>query len=79
VNSIDDVGATFDRCQELGVPLQRTLGRHQNDRMVSFYGYTPSGFCFEVGWGGREIDDRNWVVRTYPGASEWGHRPVVPA
>ena len=77
VNSIDDVGHAFDRCQELGVPLQRTIGRHQNDRMVSFYGYTPSGFCFEVGWGGREIDDRNWEVRVYPGASDWGHRPVA--
>lgn len=78
VNSIDDVGLAFDRCHELGVPLQRTIGRHQNDRMVSFYGYTPSGFCFEVGWGGREIDDRNWEVRVYPGASDWGHRPVAP-
>jgi 2,3-dihydroxybiphenyl 1,2-dioxygenase len=78
VNSIDDVGAAFDRCQGLGVPLQRTLGRHQNDRMVSFYGYTPSGFCFEVGWGGREIDDRDWEVRIYHGVSDWGHRPVAP-
>ncbi len=78
VNSIDDVGHAFDRCQELGVPLQRTIGRHQNDRMVSFYGYTPSGFCFEVGWGGREIDDRIWEVRVHPGASDWGHRPVTP-
>jgi 2,3-dihydroxybiphenyl 1,2-dioxygenase len=78
-NSIDDVGAAFDRCQELGVPLQRTLGRHQNDRMVSFYGYTPSGFCFEIGWGGREIDDRNWEVKVYPGASDWGHHPVISA
>jgi len=79
VNSIDDVGTAFDRCQELGVPLQRTIGRHQNDRMVSFYGYTPSGFCFEVGWGAREIDDRNWEVKVYPGASDWGHRPVAQA
>ena len=79
VNSIDDVGAAFDRCQDLGVPLQRTLGRHQNDRMVSFYGYTPSGFCFEVGWGGRQIDDRSWEVKVYHGVSDWGHRPVAPA
>ena len=79
VNSIDDVGAAFDRCQELGVPLQRTIGRHQNDRMVSFYGYTPSGFCFEVGWGAREVDDRSWEVKVYLSASEWGHRPVAQA
>ncbi|HLJ18713.1 MAG TPA: VOC family protein [Stellaceae bacterium] len=78
VNSIDDVGTAFDRCQALGVPLQRTIGRHQNDRMVSFYGYTPSGFCFEIGWGGREVDDRSWEAKVYPGASEWGHHPVAP-
>jgi len=78
VNSIDDVGMAFDRCQELGVPPQRTIGRHQNDRMVSFYGYTPSGFCFEVGWGGRAVDDRTWEVQVYPGASDWGHHPVAP-
>ena len=78
VSSIDDVGVAFDRCQEQGVPLQRTIGRHQNDRMVSFYGYTPSGFCFEIGWGGRAVDDRNWEVRVYPDASDWGHRPVAP-
>jgi 2,3-dihydroxybiphenyl 1,2-dioxygenase len=78
-NSVDDVGAAFDRCRDLGVPLQRGLGRHQNDRMLSFYGYTPSGFCFEIGWGGRAIDDRDWEVKTYPGASEWGHRPLAQA
>jgi 2,3-dihydroxybiphenyl 1,2-dioxygenase len=77
-NSIDDVGAAFYRCQDLGVPLQRTLGRHQNDRMMSFYGYTPSGFCFEVGWGGRQIDDRIWEAKVYHGVSDWGHRPVAP-
>ena len=78
VNSIDDVGTAFDRCEALGVPLQRTIGRHQNDHMVSFYGYTPSGFCFEIGWGGREVDDRDWEVKVYPGASDWGHRPIAP-
>lgn len=77
-NSVDDVGAAFYRCQDLGVPLQRGLGRHQNDRMLSFYGYTPSGFCFEVGWGGRAVDDRTWEVQVYPGASDWGHHPVAP-
>jgi catechol 2,3-dioxygenase-like lactoylglutathione lyase family enzyme len=29
--------------------------------------------------GGREIDDRDWEVKVYPGASDWGHRPVTPA
>ncbi len=32
--------------------IMHTLGRHPNDRMFSFYARTPSGFQFEVGWGG---------------------------
>jgi 2,3-dihydroxybiphenyl 1,2-dioxygenase len=79
VNAIDDVGATFDRCQDAGVPILYTLGRHQNDRMISFYGITPSGFAVEVGWGARKIDDADWQVRTYYGISDWGHRPPSDA
>jgi len=78
-NAIDDVGATFYRAQDLGVPIALTLGRHPNDRMISFYGVTPAGFLFELGAEGREIDDRNWQVRTYDAVSEWGHRPVASA
>jgi 2,3-dihydroxybiphenyl 1,2-dioxygenase len=77
-NSIDDVGATFYRAQDLGVPIALSLGRHPNDRMLSFYGVTPSGFCFEVGAEGREVDDRGWEARTYHAVSDWGHRPVAP-
>jgi len=75
VNAIDDVGATFDRCQDAGVPILYNLGRHQNDRMISFYGVTPSAFAFEIGWGARKIDDADWQFRTYYGISDWGHRP----
>jgi hypothetical protein len=57
------------------VPILRTLGRHANDRMVSFYGVTPSRFAFELGWGARRIDDRDWQVRTYDRISDWGHHP----
>jgi 2,3-dihydroxybiphenyl 1,2-dioxygenase len=79
VNTIDDVGATFYRAQDLGVPIALTLGRHQNDGMISFYGVTPSGFLFELGVDGREVDDRNWEVKTYNAVSDWGHRPVAAA
>ena len=79
VNSIDDVGAAFYRCQDLGVPIALSLGRHPNDRMVSFYGVTPSGFLFEVGWGALQIDDATWdSSRIYDAVSEWGHRPMAP-
>jgi hypothetical protein len=52
-----------------------TLGRHPNDEMFSFYGFTPSGFQFEFGWGGRLIDDADWTPKTYDRISDWGHHP----
>ena len=80
VNSLDDVGLTLDRCHAQGVPIALSLGRHPNDRMVSFYGVTPSGFLFEVGWGARTVDDdSSWEIKTYRGVSEWGHRPPPAA
>jgi len=78
VNGLDDVGLTLDRCQQLGVPIALSLGRHPNDRMVSFYGVSPSGFLFEVGWGAVTVDDAAWEVKTHRGVSEWGHRPQQP-
>jgi hypothetical protein len=42
--------------------------------MISFYGITPSGFAFEVGWGARKID-ADWQFGTYYGISDCGHRP----
>ncbi len=79
LGDIDDVGAAYDRCHDLGVPITRSLGRHPNDRMFSFYGLTPSGFAFELGCGGRKIDDGTWQPRTHDRISDWGHRrPARP-
>ncbi|MEZ4287419.1 MAG: VOC family protein [Polyangiales bacterium] len=74
VGSMDDVGLTYDRARDAGVVIEQELGRHPNDRMFSFYAQTPSGFQFEFGWGGREIDDAVWEPTTYNAISEWGHR-----
>ena len=70
----DDVGRTYDLCQDRGVPIELTLGRHTNDEMVSFYMGSPSGFWVEWGWGAREIDDRTWHVALHTNGSSWGHR-----
>ena len=78
VGSLDDVGRAYDRCLDAGVPIAQTLGRHPNDRMVSFYARTPSGFDVEFGWGARTIDDATWQARIYGEISEWGHRPLAP-
>lgn len=77
VASMDDVGLCFDRALRAGVPIMQTLGRHPNDRMFSFYARTPSGFQFEFGWGGRDVDDATWEPTTYGAISEWGHHPPI--
>jgi extradiol dioxygenase len=78
--SIDDVGRAYDLAQERGLAATG-LGRHNNDRMFSFYLTNPSGWWFEIGWGGREIDRAPWVPETYsllvPGGGGWGHQGLV--
>jgi 2,3-dihydroxybiphenyl 1,2-dioxygenase len=77
VAAMDDVGLCFDRALTRGVPIVQTLGRHPNDRMFSFYAKTPSGFQFEYGHGGREVDDADWQPTVYDRISEWGHHPPI--
>jgi len=74
VQSIDEVGRALYRCQDAGVHISLTLGRHSNDDMLSFYPMTPSGFDLEYGWGGLEVEDESWHVLTHDKNSAWGHR-----
>jgi biphenyl-2,3-diol 1,2-dioxygenase len=71
---MDAVGLAYDRAIDAGMPIFRSLGRHPNDNMFSFYGRTPAGFDIEFGSGAVEIGD-NWQVRHYQTISTWGHRP----
>lgn len=78
VKSIDDVGSMLDRVERARLQVVQGIGRHPNDRMVSFYAHTPSGFQFECGFGGREIDVDDWEPTVYDHISEWGHRFQPP-
>lgn len=75
VEDLDDVGLAYDMCRQRGMPITMTLGRHVNDRMVSFYVRTPSGFEIEYGWGAREVG-ASWTVARYDQPSVWGHEPL---
>lgn len=71
-----DVGSAFDRARRTRVPLSLDLGQHPDpDGTFSFYGATPSGFDFEIGAGGRDIEPAQWQVRHSAITSQWGHRP----
>jgi 2,3-dihydroxybiphenyl 1,2-dioxygenase len=74
VAEIDDVGLAFDRREKAGIPIVMGLGRHSNDKMISFYMQTPSGFAVEFGWGAIVIDDATWKIANYTTASDWGHQ-----
>lgn len=76
-NAVDDVGAAFDRAFAAGVPIANGLGKHDNDRMFSFYVATPAGFQVEVGHGAREVGPVWEADRAYDRISLWGHQPIV--
>lgn len=73
--SLDDVGMAYERCLA-GGRVVATLGRHSNDRVVSFYLSTPSPCAVEVGCGGLLVDDASWRLAHHTGTSLWGHHPV---
>jgi 2,3-dihydroxybiphenyl 1,2-dioxygenase len=80
-SSIDDVGTAYDICRSHG-SVKVELGRHNNDRMISFYAENPSGWLFELGWGARRIDPDTFGVEHYTlgggsGAGEWGHEGLA--
>ena len=74
-SSLDEVGTTYDLCQDKQIPISMTLGRHTNDYMLSFYAKTPSGFDVEFGAGARTVDPETWTVQRHNSVSIWGHRP----
>lgn len=76
---IDDVGNALDICVAKGAPIRKGIGRHANDQMVSFYVDSPSGLLIEYGHGGLQVDEEEWVPRTFAQNSVWGHRPPADA
>jgi biphenyl-2,3-diol 1,2-dioxygenase len=76
-NRTDDVGAAFDRAFAAGHPIPNGLGKHDNDKMFSFYTMTPAGFQIEVGHGAREVGPDWNENRAYDSISQWGHQPVT--
>lgn len=70
---MDDVGRLYDKALRIPGMIQTSLGRHENDHVLSFYSKTPGGFLLETGWGGRVIDSENWTPEELWCMSLWGH------
>jgi len=76
VEDVDDVGRLYSEAAGAGLQITSTLGRHTNDRMLSFYAATPSGFEIEFGCDGIAIEDGQWTPVRYSSTSVWGHERV---
>lgn len=71
--TIDDVGRAMDRADKLDIPVMQTLGRHTNDRMVSFYVLAPDGTAVEFGYDGMRVGMDEATYEITEGAF-WGHK-----
>ncbi|MDL5159667.1 VOC family protein [Actinomycetospora termitidis] len=76
VAELDDMVGAYQRIKELGFGVALAVGQHTNDRELSFYAQTPSGFEWEVGWNPLVVDEKTWEPVTHRGISVWGHTPV---
>ncbi|RDI54285.1 VOC family protein [Nocardia mexicana] len=72
VDRLDDVGRALDRVTAAGYHLSSTLGRHTNDKMISFYVRTPGGWDLEFGCEGMLVGD-DYVAEEMTADSYWGH------
>ena len=75
VADLDDMTASYQRVKELGFEMALAVGQHTNDKELSYYAMTPSGFEWEVGWNPIVVDENTWEPTTYQGISIWGHTP----
>jgi len=73
--SMDDIAAAYARCRKLGFEMAHEIGQHPNDREVSFYVLSPSGFEIELGCNALQVDEATWQIGRYDAISAWGHRP----
>ncbi|MGW1743020.1 biphenyl-2,3-diol 1,2-dioxygenase [Nocardia sp. NPDC001965] len=73
VDSLDAVGQALDRVAKDGFSVSSTLGRHTNDKMVSFYVRAPGGWDIEFGTEGMRVDEKYYTAEEITADSYWGH------
>lgn len=73
--TLDDMVSSYRRVKDLGFTMALSIGQHTNDKELSYYAQTPSGFEWEVGWNPIVVDENTWKPSTHRGISSWGHTP----
>jgi 2,3-dihydroxybiphenyl 1,2-dioxygenase len=75
VDTLDDMVTSYQRVKQSGFDMALSVGQHTNDKELSYYARTPSGFEWEVGWNPIVVDESTWRPTTHQGISLWGHTP----
>ena len=73
---LDMVGQAYDRVMAAGCKITASLGRHSNDRIVSFYVESPSGVEVEIGWGAITVGP-DWAPKYRGPGDIWGHHGLT--
>ncbi|WP_067680610.1 VOC family protein [Nocardia miyunensis] len=73
VDELDAVGRAYDQVLAREFPVSSTLGRHTNDKMISFYVRVPGGWDIEYGTGGVPVDETYYTAEEITADSYWGH------
>lgn len=73
VDELDAVGRALDNVKKRGFSISSTLGRHTNDKMVSFYVRAPGGWDLEYGCEGLLVDESWYTAEEITADSYWGH------
>jgi 2,3-dihydroxybiphenyl 1,2-dioxygenase len=77
VDTLDAVGQALERVHKDGFQLSSTLGRHTNDKMVSFYVRAPGDWDIEFGTEGMLVDETHYTAEEITADSYWGHEWVT--
>ncbi len=72
--NLKDLGIAHDLTQARKIDIAKHLGMHTNDGQLSFYPANPSGWAWELGWGGREALSQ----QEYYTYDMFGHEPGPP-
>jgi hypothetical protein len=70
------VGRALDEVNRRGFSISSTLGRHTNDKMVSFYVRAPGDWDIEFGTDGMRVDETYYTAEEITADSYWGHEWV---
>ncbi|MCD0453012.1 VOC family protein [Actinocorallia sp. API 0066] len=73
---LDDLAQSYERVHTLGFRMALSIGQHTNDKELSYYARTPSGFEWELGWNPILVNESTWLPKTHQGISIWGHTPI---